>query len=117
MQQPHYDTGRQTDSYRSYLTEVRHVPDTLILYISEPLPTKEIMKDFVRYYIDTHSGAIRDPVTGEVNQRPTRSTVLKQASRLYFGFERETKTEIPKAFRAEIVKVRSRTPTVSYFYS
>jgi hypothetical protein len=46
-----------------------------------PVPEREYLKDFLRYYIAAHKGLLRDPETGKRRPSPTTRTVLKQASR------------------------------------
>jgi hypothetical protein len=65
------------------------------IYPGTSVSERECLKDFLRYYIATHEGLLRDPETGKRRPSPTTSTVLKQASRRYFAMVgEEYKVEI-----------------------
>lgn len=97
-------------TYGHRYSEGRGVPLHRTVYPGMPVPEREYFKDFLRYYIATHEGLLRHPETGKRRPSPSTRTVLKQASRWYFGFEMRTGTTVGEEYRAEIRLVRFPSP-------
>jgi hypothetical protein len=83
------------------------VPTDRVLCEGDPVPPNDNNKDFLRFYICSRSGKVRDPKTGRRNLHPSSQSVFKNANRFYKSIRGSDETVIPEELKCDVRIVRS----------